>query len=192
MNAQLNLSKPLLIVALVTGIILLIPLIAMQYTTEVNWSLGDFILMGALIFGTGSAFVIFTAYSDNYIYKIAMIAAVASTFLLVWVNLAVGLIGGGANAGNLMYAAVILVGLVGTYLSRFSARGMERTMFAMAFTFVLIAAIALLANMQEYPGSSVLEIIGVNAFFGTLFTVAGMLFRFVSIEEAKRTKRTDS
>jgi hypothetical protein len=192
MNAQLNLAKPLFIVALVTGIILLIPLIAMQYTTEVNWGLGDFVIMGALLFGTGSAFVILTAYSDNFIYKIAMVAAVGSTFLFIWVNLAVGLIGGGPHAGNLMYVAVILVGFVGTYLSRFSARGIERTMFAMAFTFVLIALIALVANMQDYPGSSVLEIIGVNAFFGALFTVAGMLFRFVSIEEAKGAKNTNS
>lgn len=192
MNAQLNLAKPLIIVALVTGIILLIPLIAMQYTSEVDWSLADFILMGALIFGTGAAIVIFTAYSDNYVYKLAMIAAVGSTFLFIWVNLAVGLIGGGAHAGNLMYAVVILVGLIGTYLSRFSAKGMERTMFAMAFTFVLLALIALVANMQDYPNSSVLEIIGVNAFFGALFTVAGMLFRYVSIEEAKRVKNTNS
>jgi hypothetical protein len=191
MNAEVNLSKPLMVVAIITSIILLIPLVAMQYTTEVNWDLGDFIVMGILLFGTGAAFVILTAYSNNYIHKLAMVFAIGATFLMIWSNLAVGLIGGGAHIGNLMYAAVILVGLVGTYLSRFSSRGMERTMFAMASTFVLIAIIALAANMQAYPGSSVKEIIGVNGFFATLYVVAGMLFRFVAIEEAKHLKKTN-
>lgn len=192
MDTNANLSRSLTIVALVTGMILLIPLIAMQYTVEVNWSIGDFIVMGILLFGTGAAFVILTAYSNNAIYKVAMLFAVGSTFLMIWSNLAVGLIGSGAHAGNLMYAAVILVGLVGTFLSRFTTRGMERTMFAMAFTFVLIAIIALATNMQAYPGSSVKEIIGVNGFFAILFTIAGMLFRFVAIEEAKQHQKTNS
>jgi hypothetical protein len=192
MNTHVNLFKPLIIVALMTGIILLVPLIAMQYTTAVNWGVGDFIVMGVLLFGTGVAFVILTAYSNNFIHKVAMVFAIGATFLMIWSNLAVGLIGGGSNAGNLMYAAVILVGLVGTYLSRFSSRGMERTMFAMAITFVLIAIIALVANMQDYPGSSVKEIIGVNSFFTVLFVMAGMLFRFVATEEKKRLQKSNS
>ncbi|GCC50101.1 hypothetical protein SanaruYs_03160 [Chryseotalea sanaruensis] len=192
MNTHVNLSKPLMIVALVTGIILLVPLIVMQYTTEVNWGVGDFIVMGILLFGTGAAFVILTAYSYNAIHKVAMVFAIGATFLMIWSNLAVGLIGGGANAGNLMYAAVLLVGLVGTYHSRFSSRGMERTMFAMALTFVLIAIIALVANMQDYPGSSVKEIIGVNALFTILYVIAGMLFRFVGTEEDKQLKKSNS
>lgn len=192
MNTHVNLYKPLIIVALVTGIILLVPLIAMQYTREVNWGVGDFIIMGVLLFSTGAALVILTAYSNNVIHKVAMVFAIGATFLMIWSNLAVGLIGGGANAGNLMYAAVILVGLVGTYLSRFNSRGMERTMFAMALTFVLITIIALVANMQDYPGSSVKEIIGVNGFFTVLFVIAGMLFRFVATEEDKQLQKSNS
>lgn len=192
MNTSVNISKALLIVALITVIILLIPLVAMQYTTEVNWGMADFIIMGALLFSTGSAFVILNAYSTNYLYKLAMALALGSTFLMIWSNLGVGLIGGGAHVGNLMYAVVIGVGLVGTYLVRFSSRGMAHTMFAMASTFVLIAIIALAANMQNYPGSSVKEIIGVNGFFSLLYGVAGILFRLVSNNEAIQLKKSDA
>lgn len=192
MDTSENLSKNLLIVALITIIILLIPLVAMQYTTEVDWSMADFIIMGTLLFSTGSAFVILNAYSANYLYKLAMVLAIGSTFLLVWSNLAVGLMGSGAHVGNLMYAVVIGVGLVGPYLACFSSRGMAHTMFAMASTLVLIVIIALAANMQYYPGSSVKEIIGVNGFFSLLFGVAGILFRLVSNNEAIQLKKSDA
>jgi hypothetical protein len=83
---------------------------------------------------------------------------------------------------------VIAVGIIGTILSNFTPGGMERTMYGMSFTFVLIAAIALGANMQAYPQSSVIEIIGVNGFFALLFAVSGLLFRFVASEQSKIQK----
>lgn len=45
--------RPAVRVALVTALILLVPLVAMQVTDEVNWSLADFVLAGALLGGTG-------------------------------------------------------------------------------------------------------------------------------------------
>lgn len=50
-------NKVFIWIAASTGLILSIPLIAMQFTSEVNWELGDFIVMGALLFGAGSIFV---------------------------------------------------------------------------------------------------------------------------------------
>ena len=36
-------------------LLLLVPLIAMQYTTEVNWTVGDFLVAGVLLLGIGLA-----------------------------------------------------------------------------------------------------------------------------------------
>src|SRR5690606_25199214 len=45
--------KNIIRIAIVTACILLVPLMAMQFTDQVNWNSIDFIIMGALIFGTG-------------------------------------------------------------------------------------------------------------------------------------------
>lgn len=184
MQAQRNFFQSIPGVAVITACLLAIPLIAMQFTDQVNWSVGDFIVMGALLFATGSAIVVITRYTANLAYRAGFVAAIGTTFLLVWTNLAVGLIGAGPHWGNLMYAGVVAAVIIGTYLSRFTALGMERTMFAAAFACLLVAAIALLAHMDEYPGSSVIEIIGVNGFFCALYAVAGLVFRFVTISQS--------
>ncbi|MCK6617974.1 MAG: hypothetical protein L6Q51_10045 [Cyclobacteriaceae bacterium] len=168
-------------VALVTALLLAVPLIAMQFTTAVHWSVFDFFVMGLIIFSTGLVYVIVTRNVPGAINRLAVASAIGSTLLLVWANLAVGLIGGGPNPGNLMYIGVVGVIIVGTYLSRFTAKGMERTMLAASASVIVLAMLALLFNMQNYPGSSIGEIIGVNAFFAGVFAVSGLLFRYISI-----------
>jgi hypothetical protein len=188
MKNETTFIQSIIRVALGTILLLLVPYVAMQFTNEVNWSPADFIIMGALLFAIGFSFVLATRFVSNIVYKIAISFALGSTFLMVWSNLAVGLIGGGAHWGNFMYMGVLAVGIIGTILSRLTPGGIEWTMYGMSFTFVLIAAIALFANMQEYPGSSVLEIIGVNGFFALLYAVSGLLFRFVALEQSKQAR----
>ena len=64
------------------------------------------------------------------------------SFLLIWVNGAVGVIGDEDNPANLMFIGVILVALAGSALARFEAKGMAR---AMLVAFALTAAIAVAA-----------------------------------------------
>jgi len=176
-------------VALVTLLILLVPFVAMQYTDEVNWSLADFIFAGALLFGIGLSFVLVILYASSIIYRVAISLTLATTFFMVWANLAVGLIGAGPNPGNLMYIGVIAVGIIGIIISRCTPRGMEYTMYVMALTVALVAAIALKTGMQYYPGSSMAEVAGINGFFAALFALSGLLFRFVAYEQSRRIEK---
>lgn len=169
-------------IAAITILLLLIPLVAMQFTSEVNWGIVDFLIAGLLIFGAGSTFVLITRSSANLVYRAGFGLAIAATLLLVWANLSVGLIGSGPNAGNLMYIGVVLVVVAGAFLSRFTPRGMQQAMFVAALSLVLIAVIALLANMHQNPGSSIIKIIGINAFFASLYAIAGLLFRHVTVD----------
>src|SRR5688572_15075528 len=106
MKNEITFSQSIIRVALATILILLIPFVAMQFSTEVDWSLTDFIFMGALIFGIGFSYVLATRFVSNIVYKVAIAAALGSTFLMIWVNLAVGLIGAGPHWGNFMYMGV--------------------------------------------------------------------------------------
>jgi len=183
MKNQISFSRSVLGVVLVTVALLSIPLIAMQFTSEVNWSASDFILMGVLLLSVGMLVMLALHSAAHIVYRAGMLGAIGATFLMIWANLAVGLIGSGPNAGNQLYGGVIVVGIIGTYLSRFTAVGMERTMYAMALALVVHTSIALLASMHQYPDSSVIMILGVNGFFAMLYTLSGLLFRYVAVEQ---------
>lgn len=176
MKKQTKLSGSLMTVALITVIILLIPFVAMQFTSEVNWTAADFLIMGTLVFGTGLTYVLLNRFVPNWVYRIAIIVALGATFLMIWANMAVGLIGSGPNAGNIMYAVVVLIVVIGIVASRLRSPGMERTMYAMVSALIVLTAIALVSGMNRYPGSSSTEIISVGAFFAALFFLAGLLF----------------
>jgi hypothetical protein len=176
-----SLTRPILYVLAGTLLVLLIPLVAMRFTSEVNWSPFDFFVMGCLLLGVGVTYVLITRYARHFVFRLAALAAVGTTFLLVWANLAVGLIGAGPHAGNLMYMGVVAVVILGTYVSNFTARGMERAMLATAGSLVLVVVIALSTGMQHYPASSTMEIISVNGFFIMLYLVAALLFRFARL-----------
>jgi hypothetical protein len=191
MEKRQKFSRSILSVALGTALILSVPLVAQQFTDEVNWSVADFLVMGVLIFSAGLSYVLITRYVTNIVHKAAIVMALGSTFLMIWANLAVGLIGSGPNPGNLMYLGVIAVGLIGTFFSRFTPAGMERTLYAMALAVVLLAIIALATNMQQYAGSSVAEIIGVNGFFTVLFGISGLLFRYVVLLKSQSIEKSE-
>jgi hypothetical protein len=183
MKKQKSRSQSILAVAAVTGLLLLIPLIAMQFTDQVVWTASDFIVAGALLFAIGSSYVLATRTAPNIVYRAAMGLGLAATLFMIWANLAVGLIGGGPNPGNLMYIVVVFVGVIGTFRSRLESRGMEHVMYAMALALVFITAIALMTGMDRYPGSSMYEILTVNAFLATPFIIAGLLFRYAAPEQ---------
>ena len=76
-------------IALATCIALLVPAIAMQFTPEVNWDITDFLVMGALLFGTGSLFVL-VARKVRRKYWLVTGVVLAAGFLWIWAELAVG------------------------------------------------------------------------------------------------------
>lgn len=116
-------------------------------------------------------------------YRFAVGLALAAAFILVWGNLAVGIIGSEDERANLMYVGVLVVGIIGTIIARFQPRGMARALIAMALAQALVAVIALIAGMQRYPGSSVFEILGLTGFFVALFLGSAWLFQYAAREQ---------
>ena len=86
-------AKHLLYILLGTAAILLVPLVAMQFTSEVNWTGGDFIVAGALLGGTGLLFELATSKLRTRRTRMMAGVAIVLGFLFVWAELAVGLVG---------------------------------------------------------------------------------------------------
>jgi hypothetical protein len=85
-------KKSITKIAVVALAILLIPLIAMQLTNEVNWQLGDFIVAAVLLCFFGYVYEVLTQKSSKVKNKIVIGIIVLAALLLVWAELAVGLI----------------------------------------------------------------------------------------------------
>jgi len=80
-------------ILLTVVLLLLIPLIAMQFTDEVNRSLSDFVVMGILLLGTASMCEFVIRRVKKVKYRIVLVGTVLITFLLIWFELAVGIFG---------------------------------------------------------------------------------------------------
>jgi hypothetical protein len=76
-------------IAVIAIAVLLLPLIAMQFSNSVNWTSSDFAVAGGLIFITGSIFVLLARLFPKYSLIIGIL--VALVFLYAWAELAVGI-----------------------------------------------------------------------------------------------------
>jgi len=82
-----------IIILITVAVLLLIPFIAMQFTTEVNWSLFDFTIAAVLLLGTGFLieFILRTIKSKKS--RIVLCIVILAALFLIWAELAVGIFG---------------------------------------------------------------------------------------------------
>ena len=179
MKADKAAYRPAARVVLVAACILMLPLVAMQITDQVRWDLADFVVAGALLVGTGLAYQLAARKAGNVAYRAALGVALAAALLLVWANLAVGVIGEPDEPANAMYFGVPAVGLVGAIIARLQPLGMARALFATALAQALVALIAVVLGLGD-PASGPLEVLALNGFFIALFVGSAWLFRLAA------------
>jgi hypothetical protein len=86
-----KLTKNMRIVVLAAAAILMVPLLAMQFTDEVAWDLFDFVAAGILLLGTGFLYVLLTWKARSARTRIIIGAVLACGLLYIWAELAVGI-----------------------------------------------------------------------------------------------------
>ena len=86
-------NKRLKLILLAVASLLLIPLIAMQFTNEVVWTASDFIIMGVLLLGTGLFCELVIRKVKSTKNRIIICGVILLGFLLIWAELAVGVFG---------------------------------------------------------------------------------------------------
>lgn len=157
--------------------LLSIPAIAMQFTSEVDWSGSDFIVMGIMLGTAFGTFDLASRVSGSIPYRAAVGLAVIASFLLVWFNLAVGIIGSEANPANLMFGVVLIIALAGSIVARFEASGMSRTMVVTGAVQAGIGIVALIGKMGVGKPSWPADIIVLTLMFTGMWLISAWLFR---------------
>lgn len=159
----------------IPAILLLLPLIAMRFTDEVNWTALDFVFAAVLFGSVGLAFELIVRKSRSLAYRFAAGLAVFTAFLTVWANGAVGMIGSEDNPYNLVFLGVILIALLGALVARFGSRGMMRAMAVAALGQVAAGAFGLGTDVR----GAVLSMA-----FGGLWLLSAALFGHAAREQA--------
>lgn len=88
-NSIKNITRIVLGVALV----LLIPLVAMQFSNAVNWGLADFVIIGGLLIGAGLIYELLARSIKNATHRTILCIVLIVMVLLIWAELAVGVFG---------------------------------------------------------------------------------------------------
>lgn len=157
--------------------LLLLPAIAMRFTPEVHWTAGDFVVWGVMLAGAGAGYEFLARRAPNWSYRFGAAVALFAAFFLVWVNLAVGIIGSENNDANMMYAGVLAVAVGGACLAQFRGAGMARAMVAAAVAQVAVCAIAVAFDLGADGPIWPRDVLGVTAILTTLWLGSAALFR---------------
>lgn len=86
-------DKRLMVIMFTVACLLLIPLVAMQFTEEVKWDVTDFIVAGGLLFGTGLLCEFVMRKVNKTKHRIIFCGIILAVLFLIWVELAVGIFG---------------------------------------------------------------------------------------------------
>lgn len=86
-------NKRLITILITATALLLIPLIAMNFSNEVNWSIFDFLVAGVLLIGTGLTLEFILRKVKTTKNRILFGIALFIALFLIWAELAVGIFG---------------------------------------------------------------------------------------------------
>jgi hypothetical protein len=150
------------------ALILLLPLVAMRFTSEMNWTISDFVFIALLVGVVGVTVELTVKVTGNRSQRAAVAIALATAALTVLVNGAVGMIGDEDNAYNLLFLAVIGLALAGSAVMRFRPGGMA---FAMAAAAIAQAALGIAGAFSD-PRGGIL-----STMFAGLWLLSAWLFR---------------
>lgn len=159
-----------------TGVLLAAPWVAMRFTPEVNWTTLDFAIFGGMLLTALVGFEIVSRLSGSPGYRAAWGVAIVAGFLLLWAQLAVGVIGSERDGANWVLVAIPVIWALGALASWCRARGMAVTMAAIAVTQTAIGLLALSAGYR---------ILGPTVVFTGLWLLSAGLFYRAAASESR-------
>lgn len=163
--------------------LLLVPLVMMQIVDDWNWGPGGFLFAGIMIGGVLLLYEFATRAGVSMAYRGGVAAALAAAFLMIWMNLAVGIVGED-NPLNFNFFMLVFAAAIGAFTARGEPAGLARAMLGVAAVQILLAiAIATDPSTAREPAGAA----GVSllcGFFTGLWLLSAALFRRASRKAA--------
>lgn len=156
--------------------LLCVPAIAMRYTAEVDWTASDFVVMGVLLAAVLLGYEVLASRAGSLAYRAAAALTVLGVFLVIWVNLAVGIVGNEDNPWNILFALPIATVVGGTIIVRARAAGMVRVLLFGAAELALIVLAGVYVQHGEADPAIVPRVLGGCGVFVAIWLTAAALF----------------
>lgn len=80
-------QKNIIRIAIVVGLILLVPLLGNIFIDGWNWGIGGFIFAAFMLFGTGLAIDFAARKITNPVYRVIAITTIVLALILIWVEI---------------------------------------------------------------------------------------------------------
>lgn len=152
-------------------------LLSIPWLARWPWTASDFIVAGAMFAIVGGSFELAVRASGSLSYRLGAAVALATAFLLVWINLAVGIIGSEDNPLNLLFFGVIALGLAGSLAARFRAAGMALAMTIAAAMQALIGLAVFVLGLAATEPPGPVGLLALIEVFALPWLVSAWFFR---------------
>jgi hypothetical protein len=145
-----------------------LPLIVIKAVDANAWEIADLPFALIMVAAVAIAFEIALRIPPNWTFRAGTAAALATAFLLVWGNLAVGFAGSEDNRINIIFFAVPLIALIGSIMARFRSAGIAVALTSAAAAQIAAGMMALLGGHFTIP---------LTVAFTGFWLAAALLFR---------------
>lgn len=176
--------RDLRIILIVPSVLIIAPIIGALSIEDWHWGWQGFVVAWTLFALTTTFFrFLLTRQPGNRAFMAGVAFAVPTGFAIVWVTMAVQIIGED-NPGNGLYLLTVLGGFIGVFVARFRAAGLAWVAFAMAVALFLIPIVAVLRWPADFsPGYPKIQLL--SAGLAAMFTASGLCFRRAAAQAAR-------
>ncbi|MEY3338358.1 MAG: hypothetical protein RL245_1350 [Pseudomonadota bacterium] len=112
--------------------VLALPAIAMQFSKEIAWGPEDFAVVGALLALLCLTVELAARTSSKRYFLAGVVLAGIGGFALIFINVAVGIIGSEEDPRNLVFYSIPALGFLGALITRFKSTVLVRLLVIMS------------------------------------------------------------
>lgn len=159
--------------------LILLPLVAMQYSSEVVWTGSDFVFAIVMLGSVGLGLEL-AVRTKNRLFTMAVAIALLTSFLQIWIAAAVGIIGNENEDANLLFLCVVGVALVGSAIASLRPARMAVAMIAAAIAQAAVPLIAPVFGDSTMAAIWAPEVIILTIVFTAGWLASARLFRMAA------------